>query len=110
MAVYNLNMADEKLIDETIEVDQLVSHVPRLENFFDGIQEMASMQAEISKIGEVTKRSGFTPDMRMQRIATIPYSVAHTIQEVDPEFWKDKAKVYRFLARHPEYDTRRTLR
>jgi len=109
MATFNLNMADENLLDKVLDQDVLEERVPRLKTFFEGIQEMRSLQAEVSTLGEFTKRTGFTPGKNFQRIATIPYSVKAAIEAVDPIFFRDKEKVLRFLKRHPEYDTRTKL-
>jgi hypothetical protein len=109
MATYRWSPADENLLDQVLDQDTLTQRVPRLSTFFDGIQEMKSIQAEVSTLGEFTKRTGFTPGKNFQRVATIPYSVKAALEAVDPEFFRDKAKVYRFLSRHPEYDVRTKL-
>jgi neutral trehalase len=109
MATYHLNLADEHLLDQVLEPETLAKHVPRMETFFEGIQEMRSLQAEISSLGDFTRRTGFTPGKNFQRIATIPYSVKAAIEAVDEGFFQNKDKVLRFLQRHPEYDTRSKL-
>lgn len=106
MATYRLSMADENLIEQITDTDELTQRIPRLNTFFEGVQEMKQLQKEISTLGRFTKKSGFDPGRNFQRVATIPYSIAHTIWHIDPDFWSDKAKVYRFLKAHPEYDTR----
>jgi len=106
MGVYRLNMADENLINSVVEKDELVKHLPRMADFYSGIQEMKTLQAEISTLGQFTKKTGFVPGRNMQRVASIPHSIACAILEVDPDFWQDRKKVYRFLQQHPEYDTR----
>lgn len=102
----HFSFADENFINSVIEPNHLVERVPRLETFFEGVQEMKDLQARGSTYGAHNKVSGFTPGRQMQRIATIPYSIAAAILEVDPEFFTDRGKVYRFLSQHPEYDTR----
>jgi hypothetical protein len=106
MAKHNLNFADEHFINSVLDTDELTKRVPRLEGYFDAVQEMKSIQAEISTLGKFTKQSGFWPGRNFQRLASIPYSIVAAIVEVDPEFFRDRGKVYRFLAQHPEYDTR----
>lgn len=106
MKTHSLNFADENFINSVLDVDELTKRVPRLVGYFEGIQEMKNLQAEISTLGKFTKQSGFWPGRNMQRVASIPYSIVAAILEVDPEFFQDRGKVYRFLAQHPEYDTR----
>lgn len=107
MAVYNLNLANEKQINAITDLETLRVRVPRFENFWDAVKDMKDLMANGgSTLGAHTKQSGFWPSRNMQRVATIPYSIAAAILEVDPEFFTDRGKVYRFLAQHPEYDTR----
>lgn len=110
MAVYRWIGAEEKIIHNLLDQDALLKKVPRLHTFYEGVGEMRSLQAEISTLGSMTRRSGFTPGKDFQRIASIPYSVAAAIVMIDPEFFKDRGKVYRFLKAHPEYDTRTTVK
>lgn len=110
MAVYNLNMADNKLIESISDPDELVKRMPRLNGFYEGVQEMGDLIQEISVLGSITKKTGFVAGKNFQRIASLPQALAHTIWMVDPDFWTNKAKVYRFLEKHPEYDTRRVVR
>jgi hypothetical protein len=71
---------------------------------------MAGLMAEASTLGKYTKQTGFTRCRTMQRIASIPWSVAVAIKEIDPEFFKSPEKVGRFLKRHPGYATVRTIK
>ena len=109
MAVYNLNMAAEKQINAITDVETLRVRVPRFEGFWNAVKDMKEFQAQNSNLGKYTKQSGYWPTRNMQRVASIPYSIAAAILEVDPEFFTDRGKVYRFLAQHPEYDTRTTV-
>lgn len=106
MAVHRFSAAEDKLLDQITDQDELIRRMPRMNTFFEGIQDMKTLVNEISVLGTFTKKSGFVAGKNFQRIASIPYSVAHAILEIDPEFWTNKAKVYRFLEAHPEYDTR----
>ena len=110
MAIYNLNMADENLIEEITDVDTLTKRVPRLTDFFDGIQDVASWQVANGKLGQFTGKTGFSTNGNLQRIATIPFSVAQAVREIDPTYWRDPVKVGKFLKKHPEYCTVRTVR
>jgi len=110
MAIYNLNMADENLIEEITDVDELTKRVPRLNDFFDGVEDVASWQMANGQLGKYTGKTGFSTNGNLQRIATIPFSVAQAVREIDPEFWRSPEKVGRFLKRHPEYCTVRTVR
>ena len=110
MAVYNLNMADENLIEEITDLDTLTKRVPRLNQFFEGIEDVASWQAANGKLGKFTGKTGFSTNGNLQRIATIPFSVAAAVREIDPLFWRDPVKVGRFLKKHPEYCVVRTIR
>src|SRR3990172_10745479 len=108
MAVHRFVSPEENLIDKVVDQDELLRRIPRLSDFYEGVAQMRSLQEEISTLGSFTKKTGFTPGKDFQPIATIPYSVAAAMVMVDPGFFKDRKKVYRFLAQHPEYDTRTT--
>lgn len=110
MAIHNLNLADETLIDAVIDDAVKQELIPWHSTHVDGVQDMATLQAEISTLGKYTKASGFTPCRSMQRIASIPWPVAVAVKEIDPLFFKDPVKVGRFLKKHPEYCTTRTVR
>jgi len=105
MATYNLNMADENLIEEITEQDELAKRIPWFNTHLEGVQDLRILQAEASTLGKFTRQSGFTPCRTMQRIASIPWPVAVAIKEIDPTFFRDPAKVGRFLKKHPEYST-----
>lgn len=106
MSVYRFSAAEDKLLDQITDKDELIHRLPRMNTFFEGVQDMRTLVSEISVLGTFTKKTGFVAGKNFQRIASIPYSVAHAILEIDPDFWTNKAKVYRFLEAHPEYDTR----
>jgi hypothetical protein len=110
MAVYHLNMADENLVDAIVDQVELEKRVPGYTDFLDGVQDMAGLMEEASTLGKYTKQTGFTRCRTMQRIASIPWSVACAVREIDPEFFKSPEKVGRFLKRHPEYATVRTIK
>ena len=110
MAIHNLNMADENLIEEVIEGTGRENRIPWLNTHLEGVQEFKTLQAEISTLGKFTKQSGFSKCRTMQRIASIPWPVACAIKEIDPLFFKDPVKVGRFLKKHPEYSVVQTIR
>ena len=105
MATYNLNMADENLIEEITDHDELTRRIPNYSTFLEGVQDLESLHAEASTIGAFTKRSGFSKCKTWQRIASIPWSVACAIKEIDPNYFRDPVKVGKFLKKHPEYAT-----
>ena len=105
MAVYNLNMADENLIEQITDHEELENRIPNFSTFLDGVQDLKTLNAESSTIGAFTHRSGFSKCKTWQRIASVPWSVACAIKEIDPLFFKDPVKVGRFLKKHPEYAT-----
>lgn len=109
MAVHNLNLADENLIDAVIDDAVKQERIPWHATHLDGVQDLATLQAEISTLGKFTKASGFTPCRTMQRIASIPWPVACAVKEIDPNFFKDPVKVGRFLRKHPEYAVTRIV-
>jgi len=105
MGIYNLNMADENLINDVTSYEVLRKRIPRYEALYENINEMKRLQAEISTLGTFTKKTGFLPGKNFQRVATIPTAIVHAIWEVDPMFWQTPAKFFRFLKNHPEFDT-----
>jgi hypothetical protein len=110
MAVYNLNMADENLIEEITDQVELNRRIPGFNTFLEGAQDLRTLNAEASQLGKYTKQSGFSKCRTFQRIASIPWSVAVAIKEIDPLFFRDPVKVGRFLKRHPEYAVVQTIR
>jgi hypothetical protein len=110
MAVYNLNMADENLIEEITDQVELNRRIPGFNTFLEGAQDLRTLNAEASQLGKYTKQSGFSKCRTFQRIASIPWSVAVAIKEIDPLFFRDPIKVGRFLKRHPEYAVVQTIR
>jgi hypothetical protein len=99
--------AERKLLTETLTTDNLEKAAPRLATFHEGIDDWRNMQNEISAMGAFCRRTGFTPDKSMQRLATIPTSVKKAIQEVVPDAFENKEKFYALLAGPlKQYDTR----
>lgn len=103
MTVYNLNMADENLIEEITNHDELAQRIPGFNTFLEGVQDLKTLNAEMSTLGKYTKQSGFSKCRTFQRFASIPWPVAVAIKEIDPLFFKDPVKVGRLLKKHPEY-------
>jgi hypothetical protein len=110
MATYNLNMADEKLIEQITNPEQLEPRIENYSGFLDHVKALETMHAESSTIGSFTHRSGFSKCKTFQRIASIPWSVACAIKEIDPGFFRDPVKVGKFLKKHPEYATTRIIK
>lgn len=110
MGVYRWDAKSEQLLNDVTDSAVLRDRLPRLNDFYEGIESMRQVQDEISVLGSFTKRTGFTPGKNFQRIATIPYSVAAAMVEIDPEIFKDRGRFYRWLGQHPEYDTRSSIR
>jgi hypothetical protein len=103
VATYNLNMADEKLIEQITDNDELERRIPNYSGFLANNEDIRNMHAESSTIGSFTHRSGFSKCKTFQRFASIPWPVACAIKEIDPLFFKDPEKVGRLLRKHPEY-------
>jgi hypothetical protein len=110
MAIYNLNMAEENLIEEITNRQELERRIPWLNQQLDAVQELKALQAEASTLGRFTKQSGFTKCRTMQRIASIPWPVAIAIKEIDPLFFRNPEKVGKFLKKHPEYCVVQTIK
>jgi len=105
MSTYRINMADERLIGQIVDPETLVQRVPRMEEFFKGVEDMrAALAQEADGKGRYTKTSGWWKGSRtMQYVGTTPISVRAAIREIDPGFWEDPVKVVRFYDLHPEY-------
>jgi len=110
MAIHNLNMADENLIEEVIADTESQNRIPWLNTHLEGVQELKTLQAEITTLGKYTNQSGFSKCRTMQRFASIPWPVAIAVKQIDPLFFKDPVKVGRFLKKHPEYCVVQTVR
>lgn len=103
MATYRLNMADEKLIEEVTDPDTLIKHIPRIETFYEGVQDWKRMERASSTRGPFTGKSGFTSSKNLQHLGWVPQSVVAAVLMIDPEFWTTPAKVLKFFQAHPEY-------
>jgi len=110
MTVYNLNMADENLIEEITNHDELAKRIPGFSTFLEGAQDLKTLNAEASQLGKYTKQSGFSKCRTFQRIASIPWAVACAIKEIDPTYFRDPVKVGKFLRKHPEYAVVQTIK
>lgn len=103
MATYNLNMADEKLIDQITDIDALTQRIPRIQTFLEGIQDKKTELRQAGNRGQFTRTSGWWKDGSMQYAGTLPVSIKAAIEQIDPEFFKSPAKTLRFFSQHPEY-------
>lgn len=77
----------------------------RMETFVEGVSDVRQALEECKKISTARQALGVSPSGNWFRAATVPVSVMAAIYEVEPDFLKDKSMFYRWLARHPEYQT-----
>ena len=107
MAIYRWNGADEKKIDSVLEMDELRKRVPRLESFYEGVQEVKGWLTDNSFEGKFTNTRGWTKGHFMKRLGTVPFSVAAAMKEIKPDSFPSgitgRPWTYAFLKAHPEY-------
>jgi hypothetical protein len=97
MAVRSISFADKNLISQIAPLEVLKPHVPRLAEYEEGMAAFRSMQSEITQLGRITRRAGFSQDMSLQHVARIPVSVKAAIEYVDEEAFTNKKKFYELL-------------
>ncbi len=105
MGKYVLDIADKNLVDSITNTEELTRRVPRLETFFDGIEEKREVLSTVGHVGQFTRKSGFSADGSLQHFATVPLSVFSAMLEIDPEFGTDEKKLLAWLRRNPQFAT-----
>jgi hypothetical protein len=104
----------ETEIDLISQPENLLAAAPRYKQNLEVVKDIRHMQAECARIEQNmvstgtfrSKKDGFGCK---QIAAGIPWSIWATAAEKDPTFWTNRKNAYRWLARHPEYRTGRTI-
>lgn len=96
------------LIDEVTSARALRERYPdgRIENLVEAVADVRAAMDECRAISNVRTVSGLSNDKTWMRMAHVPLEVVVFLeQNVDPNFFRDKKTFYRWLHRHPEYQT-----
>lgn len=103
----NLITGKENEIDYVSDARRLRDRLApgRMDTFVEGVADVRKAFEEARKISTARSMAGLSDNGTWFRAASIPASVLAAIYEVEPDFLKDKAMFYRWLARHPEYAT-----
>lgn len=75
----------------------------RVEGFVQAVADIRQMEEYAAKVSSARRIAGLSGSKNFFYTATIMTSVVAALLEVDPDFFKDKKKYHRWLARHPEY-------
>lgn len=82
----------------------------RFEDWYREHQDQKQMEQEAMKVSTAYRQLGWTQGKMMKRIMSMPLHLFVLLRRVDPEFGRNskegKAKIYRFLQRHPEFTVR----
>ncbi len=89
--------ADKKLMDEVFDSQLASNRSPELGGYLKAIDELSTLNNEITTRGRFTGVGGFDPDLSLQKVAHIPLKVAHIILKIDPDILTDKKKFYAWL-------------
>lgn len=105
MATYNLNLADEHLIEQITDLDALTNAIPRIQTFLEGVKEQRAIIADQGHAGRFTRSTGWWQNGSMQYLGTLPVSVKAAIEQIDPDFFNPQTpqKALKFFSAHPEY-------
>jgi hypothetical protein len=101
---HGLSFADERLITQITNTDDLARRVPRLITFWDGVGEMREIiRDQGARRHPHSGSTGWWANGKMKYAGTVPVSIKAAIEMVDPGFFRSVEKVERFFAMHPEY-------
>jgi hypothetical protein len=99
--------ADDKLINGVFDHEELLKRVPQHMNpIMQYIEEERTKDKEINTLGKLHNTVGWTRTRNMQRVACVPQPVWAVAIQIDEDLATNKAKFYRWLDNHPEYDMR----
>lgn len=97
MARRTISFADKNLITQIAPLEVLKPLVPRLEEYEEGMSQFRAMQSEITQLGRLTRRAGFSRDMSLQHVARIPVAVKAAVEVVVDDAFTNKKKFYELL-------------
>lgn len=81
-----------------------------MKNFQEGYLRRADPE-EVKQLLEKRKRlmknkdAAYTKSKEMREIAQVPLSIILLMERLDPDFWKDKKKIKKFLDENPVFKT-----
>jgi hypothetical protein len=95
----------ENVLDEVTSAQVLKDTLPegRMETFVEAVSDIRAANEEAYKISNFKRVAGMSDSGNWMRVATIPLSVIACIEQVEPGFFQNKKRFYRWLNRHPEY-------
>ena len=99
-------------IDWVVETAQKegTNYFRRFEDWYREKQTQESMEQETRRVSTLHRQIGWSEGKNLKRIASMPTHVFSILRQIDPEFGRNskegKAKMYRFLARHPMFSVR----
>lgn len=107
MAKRVISFADKNLVNQIAPLEVVKQYVPRFATYEEGMAEYRSLLSEVSQLGRITRRAGFSKDMNLQHIARIPVSVKAAVEVIIEDAFTDKKKAYELLAGPlKDYDVR----
>jgi hypothetical protein len=109
--MFYVSKGPDRLADEICEPETLVKAVPRFGPRFDAIQEMQREAEE--DFAQGGRLGGNDPNFRL--VASIPDTLLGRLTDPEcpafiPYFLENKKVFFRWLDRHPEYQTYRRRR
>ena len=88
------------------------NHFRRFEDWYLWNQLQKSSEAETRKVSSIRTQLGWSSGKLFKRIASMPLHLYMILHRIDPEFGRNtkegRAKMYRFVQRHPEFSVRET--
>jgi hypothetical protein len=86
------------LLNEVTPIDALVPRIERFSDMKEHLDDVRTMQKEITTLAKFSDATGFTRDRHMQRVCRIPSSVWSAVLEVFPDAGQNKDLFYALLA------------
>jgi len=97
MAKHVISFADKNLVSQIAPLEVLKPHVARMGDYEEGLSQYRSIMSEMTQLGRLSRRGGFSKDRSIQHVARIPVSVKAAVEIVIPEAFTDKKKFYALL-------------
>ena len=97
---------DEDCLDYMTDDRYLVRKIPAMRDQFAAIRSLQDRYWDLRKVTSNGGVVGGAGDMK--HVASIPKDVALAAELLEPDLFKDKRKFFDWLARNPQYNTRRS--
>ena len=92
-----LNFADKNLLNQVVTPEVLVPLSPKMSEYMEGLEQYRSIHDEMTTLGSIVRRNGFTPGRDFQLVARIPSPVRAAVLQVMPDAFTDKKLFYALL-------------